>query len=104
MVTTLTIKIAGRQTRVAVEGDLSLTLTTALERVKLGNLILKTLNKRGFVWATSAILTLLPSGLTGRLEPAGVDHYKFTALPIRLSYSNLVNEDQAPNIIRDWKC
>lgn len=103
MITTLTIEIAGRQTRVAVEGDLRSTLTTAAERIKLGNLILKTLNKRGFVWATSAILTISESGLNGRLEPAGYDHYKFEARPIRLSYSNLVNEDQAPNIIRNWK-
>ena len=103
MVTTLQIEIAGRQTRMTVEGDLCMTLTTASERVKLGNLIIKTLNKRGFEWASAAILSISPSGLNGRLEPAGSDHYKFQALPVRLSYSNLVDENQAPNIIRDWK-
>ena len=103
MVTTLQIEIAGRQTRMAIEGDLRMTLTTASERIKLGSLILKTLNKRGFVWASAAILSISPSGLSGRLEPAGSDHYKFQALPIRLSYSSLVEEDKAPNIIRDWK-
>jgi len=103
MVTTLQIEIAGRQTRMTVEGDLRENLNTAAERIKLGSLILKTLNKRGFEWASAAILSISPSGLNGRLEPAGTDHYKFLALPIRLSYSNLVDENQAPNIIRDWK-
>ena len=100
MVTTLQIEIAGRQTRMTVEGDLRDSLT-AVQRIKLGSLILKTLNKRGFIWAASAILTV--RGLNGFLEPAGPDHYKFDSLPIKLSYSSLVNEDKAPNIIRGWR-
>lgn len=92
MVTTLQIEIAGRQTRMTVEGDLRMTLTTASERVKLGNLIIKTLLLRGFVWAQSAILFIDGGlGLKGRLEPAGSDHYRFDSLPIRLSYSSLVD-------------
>lgn len=102
MVTTLTIQIADKQARVAVEGDLRVSLSSAL-KIKLGNRILKVLNKRGFVWAQSAVLYVNISGLDGRLEPAGPRHSDFKPLPIRLSYDNLFCEEKAPNIIRDWR-
>ena len=107
MVTTLQISIAGKQTCVCFEGNFRNVAFNADLRLHIGKIICDKLRERKLNWARQGALYLLGVGngygLTGRLEPVGPGHDSYEILQIKLSYDNLFKEEDAPNVIRNWR-
>jgi hypothetical protein len=91
----------GKSYRVAIEGDLRNTTLNAERRRKLGTRICKILAARGLKLAKSGGIFYLYSP-EARLELTLQDGSSKLLKGIT-SYSTLVEEDIAPNIIRDWR-
>jgi hypothetical protein len=91
----------GKKYRVAVEGDLRNITLNAERRRKLGTRICKILVARGLKSAKSGgIFYLYPPEARLELTP---DHGPSELIKGTVSYSTLVDEGLAPNVIRDWR-
>lgn len=102
MVTTISFSANGKSYRVAVEGDLRNTAFNAERRIKLAARIIRVLSARGLKWAKSGLYRQV-SQFEARLEPTGPNHDSFDPIDGTVSYSSLFDEEQAPNVIRDWR-
>lgn len=101
MTTIIIFTADGKKYRVAVEGDLRNTTLNAERRRKLGARICKILAARGLKLAKGGIFYLY-SQYNAQLEVTDPDGSP-KIIRGTASYATLVDEEQAPNIIRDWR-